>query len=515
MKTASHWIESAPLPRFPQIERNLTVDVVVVGAGITGVTAAYLFKKEGYRVALLERGRCGGADTSSTTAHLTCVTDVRLHRLVRRFGKDHARAVWDAGLASLDQIFANTRSEDIHCDFHWIPGYLHASPEESAGRARTGLKQDARLAREMGFDTQFLEETPYFGAPGVKHPHQARFHPLKYLAGLLARLPGRGAYVFEQTEATEFSTTPLSVTANRSWRIGCAYVVIATHNPLMGNTGLLSSTFLQTRLYPYTSYVLSAKVPKALIPDALFWDTSEPYYYLRLDPRRGFDQLIFGGEDHKTGQCSDTESVFRRLNRTLSQRIPEAIPTRGWSGQVIETNDGLPFMGETAERQFVITGCSGNGMTLGTLGAMMAVDTLEQRANPWTELFNPHRKKIRGGTWNYLKENRDYPYYLIRDWLGRSEGRNLRALKRNEGKILTLNGRKVAAFRNEQGQVTLRSPVCTHLKCIVAWNNSEKTWDCPCHGSRFSATGEVLAGPAEQDLAGIADQPQVETLRPS
>jgi Rieske Fe-S protein len=160
-------------------------------------------------------------------------------------------------------------------------------------------------------------------------------------------------------------------------------------------------------------------------------------------------------------------------------------------------------MGETTARQFVITGCSGNGMTLGSIGATMAVDVFERRKNPWTELFDPHRKKLRGGTWNYSKENRDYPYYLVRDWLGVVEAKTLRALKRNQGKILQLEGRKVAAYRDAHGHVTLRSPVCTHLRCIVAWNNAEQTWDCPCHGSRFKATGEVLTGPAEEDLKPV------------
>jgi glycine/D-amino acid oxidase-like deaminating enzyme/nitrite reductase/ring-hydroxylating ferredoxin subunit len=501
MKSQSYWLETARLPKFPPLKRNLTVDVVVVGAGIVGVTAAYLLKQRGHRVALLERRRCGGVDTGYTTAHLTCVTDSRLHSLVRTFGKDHARAVWEAGLASLDQIVANIRREEIDCDFNWVPGYLHAAPKESAN-ARRGLMQDSMLAQELGFDAEFLEAVPYFEVPGVKLPHQARFHPLKYLAGLLNRIPGKGSHVFEQTEATQFSEEPRVVTAG-GHKIRCAYVVLATHTPLMGNTALIPATFLQSRLYPYTSYVLGAKMAKGLIPDALFWDTTEPYYYLRLDPQGRFDYLIFGGEDHKTGQASDTESVYRRLEGALSQRIPEARPTHRWSGQVIETNDGLPFMGETAERQFMITGCSGNGMTLGTIGALMAVDAFEHRKNPWSELFDPHRKKVRGGTWNYLRENRDYPYYLLRDWLGRSDGTSLRALKRNEGKILNLDGRKVAAYRDVKGHVTLRSPVCTHLKCIVGWNNAEKTWDCPCHGSRFTPTGEVLAGPAEANLEPV------------
>jgi Rieske Fe-S protein len=218
-----------------------------------------------------------------------------------------------------------------------------------------------------------------------------------------------------------------------------------------------------------------------------------------MDRHHGFDYAIFGGQDHKTGQETDTASAYQRLEEALRKIFPEAELDHRWSGQVIETPDGLPYMGETASRQFAATGFGGNGMTFGTLGAMMAVDAFLKRKNPWSDLFAIDRKEFKAA-WDYLKENKDYPYYFVRDWVGGTEGKSLSALKRNEGKILRLAGRKVAAFRDEHGKVSLCSPVCTHLKCIVAWNNAEKTWDCPCHGSRFKATGEVIAGPAEEDL---------------
>jgi Rieske Fe-S protein len=271
----------------------------------------------------------------------------------------------------------------------------------------------------------------------------------------------------------------------------------------MGTTGLVSATLFQTKLSLYTSYVLGAKLPKGLLPEAAFWDTSSPYYYLRIDRRRGFDFAILGGEDHKTGQESDTESPYRRLHQKLEEILPSAHVTHRWSGQVIETNDGLPFIGETANQQFAATGFAGNGFTLGTLGAMMAVDAFLGKKNPWSELFQVSRKKLKGGTWDYLKENKDYPYYVLRDWLGGTEGKSLKQLRKSQGKILHLEGKKMAAYRDQKGKVSLLSPVCTHLKCIVRWNNAEKTWDCPCHGSRFNATGEVLTGPAEEDLEKI------------
>ena len=233
------------------------------------------------------------------------------------------------------------------------------------------------------------------------------------------------------------------------------------------------------------------------------WDTADPYHYLRVDKHRGFDYAIFGGEDHKTGQIKNTAEAYKRLKRTFLQLIPNAQIDHQWSGQVIETQDGLPYIGETAERQFAATGFGGNGMTFGTLGAMMAVDAFLKRKNPWADLFNVHRNKIFGGTWKYLSENKDYPYYMVRNWLGGAESKSLRSVKLDQGKIIQLNGHKVAAYRNASGKISLYSPVCTHLGCIIEWNGAERTWDCPCHGSRFARTGEVLSGPAEKPLAKI------------
>jgi Rieske Fe-S protein len=267
----------------------------------------------------------------------------------------------------------------------------------------------------------------------------------------------------------------------------------------MGNTGLLSATLFQTKLALYTSYAVSGYVKKGRVPDALFWDTAAPYHYLRIEPHRDRDLVIFGGEDHKTGQSSDTVACFNRLERTLTGLVGAIDITHRWSGQVIETSDGLPFIGETAPRQFAGTGYAGNGMTFGTLTGMMAADRIAGRANPWSALFDPSRKTI-GGLWDYVKENKDYPYYLIRDRFAGAQGKSTRSVRRGSGKVLELNGRTVAVYRDERGHVTTRAAACTHMGCLVEWNGAERTWDCPCHGSRFKPDGAVIAGPAESPL---------------
>jgi Rieske Fe-S protein len=339
--------------------------------------------------------------------------------------------------------------------------------------------------------------------PGVKFSHQALFHPRKYLAALAEKIPGQGSHLFEDSEVSEVQEKPFGVKVG-GHLIRCSRIIMATHNPLVGSAGMLGATLFQSKLALYTSYAVGAKLPAERVPEASFWDIAEPYNYLRVERRRDHDYAIFGGEDHKTGQERDTTEHYRRLEARLRRFVPEAVVDHRWSGQVIDTNDGLPFIGELTEKQFAATGFAGNGMTFGTLGAMMAVDYVLERKNPWTDLFDPGRKKLVGGTWAYLKENKDYPYYLVRDWLAAAEGSSLDDLKPGQGKILGLAGKKVAAYRDENGEVSLCSPVCTHLKCIVGWNEGEGTWDCPCHGSRFKPTGEVISGPAEEPLEKIS-----------
>jgi glycine/D-amino acid oxidase-like deaminating enzyme/nitrite reductase/ring-hydroxylating ferredoxin subunit len=475
------------------------VDAVVIGGGLTGITTACLLKKAGARVALLERDRFACADTAHTTAHLTHVTDERLHHLVKVFGRDCAKAFWEAGAVANDQIYELTQSEEIDCEFRWVPGHLHGAFKDPVKNERELLEKDAALAKELGFCAELVESVPYANRPGVRFANQAKFHPLKYLAGLLGTIKGNGSYVFENSEASAVEEKPFSVKVGRH-RIRCRFVMIATHCPIMGKTNLVKATLFQTKLALYTSYVLGARLPSGTVPEGLYWDTGDPYYYLRIDRHDEHDYAIFGGEDCKTGQEEDAREVFGRLERMLKRLLPDAEVKHRWLGQVVETNDGLPFIGETSENQFVATGFCGNGFTLGTFSAMLERDRFLGRKNPWIDLFDTGRKKLRGGTWRYITENVDYPYYLLRDRLAKAEAESTDEVKVGEGKIVRVDGKKVAAYRGKNGKIRLMSPVCTHLKCLVTWNAADKTWDCPCHGSRFKPTGEVFAGPAEERL---------------
>jgi glycine/D-amino acid oxidase-like deaminating enzyme/nitrite reductase/ring-hydroxylating ferredoxin subunit len=501
-RTTPYWATSATFPQFAKLAEDVVTDVVVVGAGVTGLTAAYLLAKAGKRAVVLERDRCAITDTGHTSAHLTMVTDARLTELVKRFGRDHAQAVWDAGLAAIAKIDEVIRAHAIDAGFEWVDGYLHAPLKGDTREEPARLQEDATLAREMGFDADYVETVPLANQPGIRFADQARIHPRSYLAGVAKAFVALGGRIFERSTADEFCDGPRAVKV-AGHTVRCDDIVIATHNPLVGLAGLTGATLFQTKLALYTSYVIAGRVPRGVVSDALWWDTGDPYYYLRVEPHRDFDVVVFGGDDHKTGQQEDTVGCYQRLEERLTEIVPRVDVTHRWSGQVIETPDGLPYIGQTADHQYAATGYAGNGLTFGTLAGMMMSDAILGRPNPWSELFDPSRKALTRGVWDYLKENVDYPYYLIRYRFAGAEAQSLRAVKRGQGKIIERDGAKVAAYRDPSGAVTLRSATCTQMGCIVAWNTAERTWDCPCHGSSFKPTGDVISGPAEAPLSTV------------
>ena len=498
LDTKSHWLRTGAMPSFAALAGDLTVDVAIVGGGLVGISTAHLLKSAGLSVALVERDVCAAIDTGHTSAHLTMVTDELITDLVKNFGRDTATAVWDAGRLAVDRIEASIAADSIDCDFQRLPGFLHTALTGS-GVSPDELRTEAELAVQLGFTASYVPDIRPFSVAGVRFENQALFHPLKYLAGLLRTIAGDGSHVFEHTAVEDVTDDPLTVHAGHH-RISCGYVVLATHTPHAGTSSFLSAALLQSKLASYSTYVLGGRLPQGQVQPGLYWDTTDPYHYLRVEPREGHDYAIFGGADHKTGQQPDTTSCWAALENTLRQHLPTFELTDRWSGQVIETVDGLPYIGETAARQFVATGFAGNGMTFGTLSAMMARDAILERPNPWRDVFDPHRKSVRAGSWDYLKENKDYALYMVRDRVAARHATSLRSVRPGQGAVVSLEGKRVAVYRDGQGVVQMCSALCTHMGCEVHFNGAETSWDCPCHGSRFRTDGSVMAGPAESAL---------------
>jgi glycine/D-amino acid oxidase-like deaminating enzyme/nitrite reductase/ring-hydroxylating ferredoxin subunit len=505
LASAPYWLDPPAKASFPALAENIETEVLVIGGGITGVTTAWLLAREGRQVTLVERETIGARDSGHTTAHLTYMTDTRLSELIATFSRKQAQLAWQAGQEAMKLIRDTIESLSIDCDFAVVPGYLAAAEEADQSLEGVSLRHEADLVRELGFNVEMDGVNPITASTAIVFPDQMRFHPLKYLRALAHDAAKRGARIFENTEVNGFEDDPQRVTA-AGHDIRYQRVVIATHVPLQGSANTLGAALFQSKLALYSTYAIAARIPAASVKELIWSDTADPFHYLRIEQHGDSGLAIFGGEDHKTGKEADTAACFTRLEERLACWLPEAVVTHRWSGQVVETVDGLPFIGEAAENQFIATGFSGNGYTFGTAAAIMARDWASGTVHPWSAVFDPGRKSA-PAIKEYLKENADYPVHMVRDRLKTPEG-NPSLLEPGEGRVMEFDGDRIAAYRDPEGEVHVCSAICPHLGCIVAWNPAEQTWDCPCHGSRFTATGKVIAGPAESDLKQLpARQP--------
>ena len=430
LDTQSYWEDSSSVSRYPALDRDLTVDVVVIGAGITGLTAAYLLKRSGQHVAVIDRRRCGGVDSGLTTAHVTCVTDLDLSELVKNFGRDHAQAVWDAGLAAIEQIDRIVDTEDIDCEWTWVPGYKHAPPGGTRDE-RAGAPGGGAARRRAGVRRALSRRRAVRRHPGSRVSRVRRSFIRASTSSALAKLiDGDGSHVFEHTESEEIERRdPLSVKAG-GHTITCGYLVIATHTPLMGKTNLASALGAADEALPL--HLVRARRPAAQGHGAggaasgtrrIRITTCGSIRIAASTTRSSADRIT------RPARRPTPPRATRRSKRRRGRVLPGFEITHRWSGQVVETNDGLPFIGETSSKQFAATGYAGNGMTFGTLAGMMAHDCATGRKNPWSDLFDPGRTKVRGGAWDYIKENIDYPYYMIRDRFAGPEGKSLRGVQ--------------------------------------------------------------------------------------
>ncbi len=501
----SVWAATVQMPSCPSLQTDIRADVCIVGAGIAGLTTAYLLTQAGKSVVVLDDGPLAGGMTQVTTAHLSNALDDRYVEMERLHGERGARLAAESHTAAINRIEAIVKKEGIDCDFERLNGYLFLGPDEKVELLEREL---AAAHRASLTDVQMLPRAPlqsFDTGPCLRFPNQGQFHPLKYLAGLTRALERDGGKLFTHTHADRIDGgVPARVTAGKHVVTSDA-VVVATNTPV--NDLLV----IHTKQAPYLTYVIGARVPRGAVAKGLYWDTQDPYHYVRLqrvkDGAGEHDLLIVGGEDHKTGQADDTQERHARLEAWARERFPQMNEIEfTWAGQVMETIDGLAFIGRNPldhDNVFIVTGDSGMGMTHGTIAGILLTDLIAGRENPWASLYDPARKTLRAAG-EYTKEALNMAAQYT-DWLTAGDVASVDEIANESGAVLRRGLTKVAVYRDDKGALHSCSAVCPHLGCIVGWNPTEKTWDCPCHGSRFDRLGTVISGPANSNLGAAKE----------
>jgi glycine/D-amino acid oxidase-like deaminating enzyme/nitrite reductase/ring-hydroxylating ferredoxin subunit len=503
----SYWIDSITPIAFTPLSANIKTQVIVVGGGIAGLSIAYQLLKHEKNVVIIDDGFIGSGETGRTTAHIVNALDDRYSELEKILGAEASRLAAESHSAAINFIENTIREEHIDCDFKRLDGYLFLHPSDK----EETLANELLATQRAGLNTSMLRHVPgidFEPGPCLKFPRQAQFHPMKYLKGLTDAIIKMGGKIFTETHAKVIDKQ--HVEAN-GFSIQAEYVVVATNTPVN------DWVTMHTKQHAYRTYVIAGLVPKGNVPMALWWDTgdvrskwvTDPYHYVRTQRHNDeFDLLICGGEDHKTGQADNEdlpeEQRFTRLIDWTIARFPAfgEIIYR-WSGQVLEPVDSLAFIGRNPgdENIFIATGDSGNGMTHGTIAAMLISDLIEGRSNNWTKLYDPARITLKA-TGSFLKEAGNMAAQYL-DLLAPEDVKSINGIATGQGAIINMGLKKVAIYKDEQNTVHAFSAICPHLGCVVRWNSSEHSFDCPCHGSRFTCLGNVVNGPALGDLKRI------------
>ncbi len=535
----SSWFANIPKPlKFEKLNKNISVDVVIVGGGIAGLSIAYILSKTGKRVAVLDDGYIGSGETGHTTAHITHALDDRYFNLEKMFGTDGALLAAESHTSAIDFIETVVFEEKIECDFERLDGYLFLGPNDD----KTTLEKELEATHKAGLNTEIVVKAPltsYDLGSSLRFPNQAQFHPLKYLAGLVRSILYKNGNIFTETRVQEISTN--GIKTSDGFHVDAKRIVIATNAPIVDKVSKIYD-----KQIPYRTYAVAATIKKGTVPKALFWDTGDndsksdvkPYHYVRIqnidyygngdksntnDSKTNnidssYELLIIGGEDHKTGCENDMEERHSRLIDWAKQRFPIEEIIYKWSGQVMEPLDSLAFIGlnpgnkeESGNKNnsiYICTGDSGNGITHGTIAGILISDLISGKQNKWSNLYNPSRdvkftqkkkttKNSETNSDNNNQSQEDNP-----NTINKSQNESfIDSLSLEQGAIIEENSdNPIAVYKDKTGKINRFSAKCTHLGCTVAWNPLEKSFDCPCHGSRFFYNGKVINGPANSDL---------------
>jgi glycine/D-amino acid oxidase-like deaminating enzyme/nitrite reductase/ring-hydroxylating ferredoxin subunit len=493
-RNPSLWVKTTPETSYPALEREASYDAIVIGGGITGLTTAYLLKREGLKVALLEAGRIASGVTGYTTAKVTALHALIYQELLSKHGQELTSTYGRANAAAVERIVDIATAEEIDCDLERRDAYTFAASTDGIDAVR----READAVREAGLAAELVDRAPLpFPATAVRMANQAEFHPRKYCIGLAAAIDGGKGKVFEHSRVSEVEEKKTVVRVKTEKEtLSTENVVVATQLPFMGDGMFYAKT------YPLRAYAVAIPTKEDAI-EGMFISAESPSRSLRTYRAGKKTWVIVSGESHKVGQDPEPEEHYEALARWAKEKLPGAgEPEFRWSAQDYVSVDGVPYIGPLTkenERVFVATGFRKWGMTNGTVAAHIICDAIMSRENQWAEAFDSTRVKPRRAVKDFVKENANVARHLVLDKALASET-TLESLTAGEAAFVDLEGETAAAYRDERGELHVVSPDCTHMGCRLSWNKAECSWDCPCHGSRFDPDGRVIQGPANQDL---------------
>lgn len=502
-QSCSVWSSTGSVRNAPALSENVEADVCVIGAGIAGMTTAYLLTKLGKKVVVLDRARLGGRQTPQTTAHVTAALDDRYYDLEKLHGLDGARLAAESHTAAIELIRRIVQDEGIDCDLDAVDAYLFAAP----GDDPEIIGKEFAAAQRAGMNADLVDRAP-FADPfntgrAIRFKDQAQFHPLKYLAALREIAERLRCRFYADTTVTKIEDDAVvTIRTAKGNTVTARAAVVATNSPI---NDLVT---IHTKQAPYSTYVIGLEIARGSVPRCLAYDTPDPYHYIRVySPAESpHDVLIVGGEDDKTGETDAGDEHFASIESWARERFPSAgNRLYQWSGQIYEPVDSLAFIGRNPHNEniYIATGDSGNGITHGTIAGMLLCDLILDRVNPWEQLYAPGRVSLQPiAVSEYAQENLDVVTSIAENLTG-GEVSSEDDIPAASGAIVRDGAKKIAVYRDEAGAVHRLSANCTHLGCIVHWNSTENEWDCPCHGSRFDALGGVVNGPAVRNLEEI------------
>lgn len=486
-RATSVWLDTTPSTHFDALATDLNADICVVGGGIAGLMTAYLLTEAGHKVVLIEAGRVVEDVTAYTTAKITSQHGAIYRYLIKNLGETKAKMYADANQAGLRKLVSIIIENKIDCDLIKQSAYIYTEKYRNVPI----LKKEAESAQRLGLSATFTESTPLgFDKEAVEFKNQAQFHPRKFLLFLAREITKTGS-IYENTRA--FDIKDGSVITDKG-KVTAKHIVMATHFPFYDKDRFY------TKLFPHRSYVLGVRL-KSEVPEGMYFSIDGDRNTMRNQVVDGKKYLLIGGGTEKAGEDADTHKYYQKVKQYADARFKVDSIDYHWFTQDNRTLDRVPYIGKLARGNiYVATGFGGWGMTTSAVSAMIITDLISGKVNPWAPVFDPTRKDYVKHTKTLIGENAKLAGHLLSRRLRKHSFDLPTGFESGEGKIIKVRGKKVGVYKDGKGMIHAVSPICTHMGCTVNWNSTEKTWDCPCHGSRFNYDGKVIHGPALKDL---------------